>query len=92
MHNTGSQWWILGEASEAVALGPLFLGPSSFLGAPLFENTAYSFILLYIFLKIPMKLLRKVGNLRTNSSEDLFFRDHYDEVGTKSGKYKIDSK
>ena len=35
-----------------------------------------------------MKLLRKVESLRTNSSEDLFFRDHY-EVGTKSGKYEI---
>ena len=58
---------------------------------PLFENTAYSFILLYIFLKITMKLLRKVGNLRTNSFENLFFKDHY-EVGTKSGKYEIDSK
>ena len=32
---------------------------------PLFENTAYSFILVYIFLKITMKLLQEVGNLRT---------------------------
>ena len=37
-----------------------------------------------------MKLLRKVGNLRTNSSEDLPFRDHYED-GTESGKYEIDS-
>ena len=36
-----------------------------------------------------MKLLRKVGNLRTNLSEDLFFRDHY-EVGTKNGKFEIE--
>ena len=76
-----TQWWILGEASETVVSGPPLFG----------ENTAYSFILLYIFLKITMKLLRKVGNLRTNSSEDIFFGDHY-EVGTKSGKYEIDSK
>ena len=40
---------------------PLFLGAPSFLGALLFENTAYSFILLIFFLKITMKLLRKVG-------------------------------
>ena len=41
--------------------------------ALLFENTAYSFILLYIFLKMTMKMLRKVGNIRTNLSEDPFF-------------------
>ena len=53
------QWWILGEANKAVASGPLvFRGPP-------FEYTAYSFILLYIFLKITMKLLRKVGNTRS---------------------------
>ena len=75
------QCWILGEASEAVASGPPFFR------GPLFENNAYSFILLYIFLKITMKLLRKVGNIRTNSSEDLFFRDHY-EIGTKTGNMR----
>ena len=38
-----------------------------------------------------MKLLGKVGNLKTNSTKDLFFRDRY-EVGTKSGKYESDSR
>ena len=37
------QWWILGEASEAIASGPLY----SYRGAPLFENAACSFILWY---------------------------------------------
>ena len=56
MYEGRMQLWILGEASEAVASGPPF------------ENTAFSFILLY-----------------------MFFRDYY-EVGTKSGKYELDSK
>ena len=71
------QWRIFCGASEAVA------SPH-----PSFENTAYTFILLYIFIMITMKLLRKVGNLRTNSSEDFFFRD-YDDFGKKIGKYEI---
>ena len=50
------QWWILGEANEAVA------------SAPSLENSTYSFF-----------------------SLQMFFRDYY-EVGTKSGKYKIDSR
>ena len=64
--STSLQWWILGEANEAVASAPLVFR------VPFFENTAYSFILLYIFLKITMKLLQKVGNLRTNSSDNEF--------------------
>ena len=39
-----------------------------------------------------MKLLRKAGNLRTNSSEVLFFlffRDHHD-FGIKIGKGEIE--
>ena len=32
--NYRKQWWILGEASEAVGLGPPFLGLPLFLGAP----------------------------------------------------------
>ena len=37
------QWWILGEANEAVASGPpFFWGPPSILRAPL-ENSIYSF-------------------------------------------------
>ena len=53
---TDGQWWILGEANEAVASGP-----------PL-----------------------KIGHIVSFRSR-CFFRDHY-EVGTKSGKYKIDSR
>ena len=54
-HFDHRQWWILGEANEAVGSGPL-------------ENSTYSFI-----------------------SLQMFFRDQY-AVGTKSGKYKIDSR
>ena len=64
----GCQWWILGEANEAVASGPPFFGgPHLDFRGP-FENSTYSFSLL-----------------------QMFFRDHY-EVGTKSGKYKINSR
>ena len=56
--------------------------PPLFLGAPLFKNTTYNFIFLYIFfLKITIKLLRKVGNLGTNSFEDLFL-----EITIKLGR------
>ena len=45
----------------------------------------------FFFLEMIMILGRKVGNGRLISSEDLFFRDHYD-FGTKSGKSKTDFK
>ena len=70
------QWYILGEASEAVAPPPFLKIPHIVLLCCIF------------FLKITLKLLQKVGNLRTNSTEDLFFRDHH-EVGRKIGKYEI---
>ena len=56
----GTQWWIFGEANEAVASGS--------------PHTARSLILLYkVFLEIITKLGRKVGNRRSIRSEDLFF-------------------
>ena len=39
------QWWILGEANEAIASGPPFFTVIE--GPPLFENAACSFILWY---------------------------------------------
>ena len=42
---SGLQWWILGEANEAIALGPPFFTVIE--GPPLFENAACSFILWY---------------------------------------------
>ena len=62
------------------------------LGLPLFENIAYSFILLYIFFKDHYEIVTKSGKPQNEFIGGLFFiRDHY-EVGTKSGKYEIDSK
>ena len=56
---------------------------------PLFKNTAYSFNLLYIFLKITMKLLRKVGNLRTNLSEDFSVLESTMKLGRKLGNTRL---
>ena len=65
---TAMQWWILGEANEAVASGPPFFG-----GPPL-ENSIYSFgfaqwtiwseDLFFFFLENTLILEEKEGNQR----------------------------
>ena len=76
------QWWILGEANEAVASGPRFLG------APLENIVSFR---CRCFLEIIMKLRRKVGNTRSIRDEDLFFGGHYD-FGSKTAKSEMKSK
>ena len=66
VYNDVIQWWILGEANEAVT------------SAPTQKYLIKAHFAVDVILKIIMKLGRKVGNRSPIRSEDLFFRDHYD--------------
>ena len=71
------QWWILGEANEAVASGPPFFGGRSSILRPPLENSIYSFGFAQ----------------RTIRSEDLFFFfflfGEYLDFGRKRGKSEM---
>ena len=72
LHFDHWQWWILGEANKAVALGPFFWVPPSILGPPSKIAHIVSFRC-RCFLEIIIKSGRKVRNTRSIRDEDFFF-------------------
>ena len=91
LQNKTEGWWILGEQKNSG--GYWVRRVWQFPRTPLFKNTAYSFILQYryIFFKDHYDCYKKWEISERIHLRTFFFRDHY-EVGTKSGKYEINSK
>ena len=54
-----TQWWILGEANEAVASAPFFWVP--------LENSTYSFISLQMFIRDRYEVVTKSGKYKIDS-------------------------